>query len=316
MDEPIGEVPVYRDAYHCPDWPEFYDLWVEALFRGDISSEVPLIAGLLHGVIDEVSDREECAAKDGSIPINILDVGSGSGRVLVELVEHWWGEGGEGRYLDEEELHFRIIALEPSKAMMGRAYDRVRKCVEHARLVSQASISTSFVLGCATQLVGKDIEPSTIDLATFAVGSICHLSKPGEVDGFLNQLRQVLKKGTGRAAISHLRVLLTEADESTQEDEQEGISHIARLPSEDRPGEEYVRYPIKGVWDGSVRTDSFLLQVENAEGVVIRSQALEWKMKLTRLREWESAVEKNGLVTVERVTGDPWQWWWILKRAD
>jgi ubiquinone/menaquinone biosynthesis C-methylase UbiE len=91
-------------AYNNPDWAECYDLWVRILFGDGPVEDIPVFCSILQSIVNSSSNP--------SSSITIVDIGTGSGRVPVHLLDTIQKNGDKS---------FEVWGTEPSSAMLDRA---------------------------------------------------------------------------------------------------------------------------------------------------------------------------------------------------
>ncbi|KAJ5727667.1 hypothetical protein N7493_005487 [Penicillium malachiteum] len=122
-------------------------------------------------------------------PFVVLDVGTGTGRILHGLAS----QASQESY-DLSTVEF--IGLEPSQDMLDRA--ALNSQMDHVGRVAWEQ-------GTALDLVGvPSLEGGAkkVSMLMWAVGSISHLHEPEQPTQFLSQVAKVLLPGTGRVIIS------------------------------------------------------------------------------------------------------------------
>ncbi|KAJ9640950.1 hypothetical protein H2201_002184 [Coniosporium apollinis] len=250
------------------------------------------------------------------------------------------------------ELGFRLWGTEPSASMLARANALVTAyCRKPGDVPSHPNRSRAppFQLGwvqCSAvdfsrtmrQTFGfRDDDPAKpgfADLIIFAAGGLGHLVSSDDVRSFLNEVADALKPGHGRAVVSVLRELLPagEARESVAAveaianadvsdaatatkgaEKPDRVDQLFRVRSLDNPDQVFVKHPPTERWDGNVRTDSFVLEVEDLEGKVLRKHNLEWKSRRFDLDTWSEALRDAGLEVAEMIDGEI-QLWYVLRR--
>ncbi|KAF2458523.1 hypothetical protein BDY21DRAFT_340484 [Lineolata rhizophorae] len=333
-------------AYHNPHWPEAYDLWVEHLFGPGPYEDAAVFRNAFHGIIRaRGTRREEQETPATNEPIAVFDLGTGTGRVVQDLLAgiSRESEGGSGLSNAVGAPVFawplRFIGVEPSGPMLSRAERRTAPLVARVRQLAddaKTRLDVAWLRGEASDFAdraeSKAAELSIlhdgggiVDLVIFAAGGFGHLVDDAEVKAFLEQARKALKRN-GRVTVSILHEFLVEEDEL---DEAQTVGSILeanragagvgsgdaepiRLKSLDHPGIAYVRYPSKKSWDGEVQRDEFELGVVDQNGNELYHE-LEWKNRITSARQWSELVSAAELKILERIEGTI-QTWWVLER--
>jgi SAM-dependent methyltransferase len=295
----------HEQAYQSPAWPEFYDLMTERYFGTQPAADAQLFSRILENVLPSFFYTD---------PVTILDIGAGTGRVILDLLS-FIGQDGAVEKRDYLSLvrggmigrDYRFIALDNSQAMLDRAMRKIS-----ARTESRVEFEVDIVCDSTTHL-SKYILPGSIHLAIFAAGSICHLTGDGEVAQFLEELRKVLKQD-GRAVVSVLKEFMKIDGEPAKVASVVDKTETLRLPSRDREGEMYVKHPAQQAWKGSVRTDSWKLDIENKVGLVKETHEMSMDARMLGTEEFEILVRKSGFDIFESEEGDV-QDWWVLKKT-
>jgi SAM-dependent methyltransferase len=297
--------PPQEQAYQSAAWAEFYDLMVEHHFGSQPAPDAELFSSTLEKVLPSFLYRD---------PVTILDIGSGTGRVIQDLLSsisrHEAGRGKDyvssvrGGMIGRD---YRFTALDNAQIMLDRAVTKISTQKDGI-----VEFEVDPVCASATQL-SKHVPPSSVHLALFAAGSVCHLTADGEVAKFLQELKKVLKE-EGRAVISILKEFLISDEKQLEDGRIVDNSETLRLPSREEKGIIYVKYPTQNFWKGTIRTDSWQFDIENEDGAVLERHVMSMDVSMLSAREWEDLVRKSGLHVIERVEGDI-QVWWVLKKA-
>jgi SAM-dependent methyltransferase len=306
------------DAYSNADWAEFYDLMVEEYFGNQPSQDAALFFRILKSVQATIPEEEA---------VTILDIGAGTGRVIIQLLESIARAKNDGSQHGELYSSFHFIAEDNGQAMLDRARHIIEPLrdyeVQEMRLAlgDRHPVDFSFDTICdsATELgvrYPKILAPDGVHLALFAAGGLTHITEDGGISSFLARLRDVLNP-QGRAVISILKEFLKGdggvAGNITGDGVVEEKGVVLRLGSKERTGQIYAKYPTDCIWHGDFRTDILRLDVEDNEGKVIKSSKLKWDVKFIGVEEWEAFLNDTGFEIEEKVNGDI-QVWWVLKR--
>jgi SAM-dependent methyltransferase len=294
-------------AYHNSDWAECYDLWVRQLFGAGPAEDIPIFGELLKNSLSRYPP--------GSV-FRIVDIGTGSGRVPIDLQrcirqnqlhDHLHNE-------DEPPFSFSILGMEPAAAMLRRArrlwqeemdrypYDGPPKFVAHWEGCGAVDFAEK-----ARDVLGE------VDLVIFAAGGITHLTRDEDVFLFLKNVAQVLSS-SGRAIVSILHDTLPETAQRSVATASAAGARLQRIPSEDWPGEVYVKYETISTWKDDIKTERFHLAVEDEGQRILRGHDLEWDMKLFDKKKWKRFVRDAGL-RVERIIEGKIQFWYVLERV-
>ena len=294
-------------AYHNPDWAECYDLWVRYLFGDGPAEDIPVIEALL----------KELLAGTRQPNFKIIDIGTGSGRVPIYLQrcirEHSLHLPPAGSVF-QDPITFDIVGIEPASAMLDRAQRFWGEEVKKNDGSTLPRFSDRWIQ-CAASDFAQHILPSVgkVDLIIFAAGGITHVTTDSAITSFLQGVSQTLSE-TGKAIVSILHDTLPENLQDKVETVSSRAAKPTVIPSEDKPGEVYVKYPTSQTWSEHVRSEKFRLDVENEEGTVLRSHDLQWDMRMFDKEKWETMLVEAGL-KVDRVVDGGIQFWYILAKA-
>ena len=305
-------------AYHNSDWAECYDLWVRHLFGNSPAEDIPVFVNQLKSIAE---------TKSPGSPISIIDIGTGSGRVLIDLQTAMqeipgrkfdiWGTEPSGAML-ERAKRFWNAAIEEKKRKQGWMDDKIQ--------VHWCQCSATNFASQMGEQIGQGI-----DLIIFAAGGFSHIIEDSDIQTFLGQVSKVLSIN-GKVIISFLREYILDTDENafttlgTNDNEpdtqlQEILSKPQRIPSEDFEGRVHVKHPSNptwrpstGTWIGGILTETFRLDVENArDGTLIRSHELSWDAKILDGLIMLEYVHDKGMHLAQEIEGKV-QIWWILHR--
>ncbi|GKZ74119.1 hypothetical protein AnigIFM60653_003311 [Aspergillus niger] len=185
-DNPTGDQaahPRQSTCYNSKYLAEYYDLWIGTW------DDIQLYSRLL---------SEMVARSSSNNPVRVLDVGTGSGRVIHGLASAQQQKGTKSR----PEVHF--LGLDNEQHMLDRA-----RLLTNPAHVDQMTwvLGSAEELGSLPALQHSDGSGGLIDMIVFACGSICHLYEADQGTRFFEQIAKVLKPTTGRAYISVLKAL-------------------------------------------------------------------------------------------------------------
>jgi len=329
-------------AYHNPDWAEFYDLWILELFGPEPSEDKALFAESLKAILNTYLERD----KDGfnntrKHEIVIIDQGTGTGRCLIDLYDSvFHGSMHMDKRLSPAKagFRFRFFGMDTAVPMIERGKTKFEEHVSAQPKMNKLDhprpdLMTDWVEASASSFVAdvfarlgstqEERENGVVDLLLFSVGSICHITEQSEIGAFLHETVRCLKPG-GRAIVSILNEFLPTSYLNAHNDTEESkfgppadgsidYEKTMRIPSKDRPGEVYVKYPTTEVWESDVRTDRFRLEVQDERGSVLRAHDLDWKIKMLDVEAWKKSIAQVGLRVAGEVRGDI-QVWWVLEK--
>jgi SAM-dependent methyltransferase len=278
--------------------------------------DAALFTRILKTVLSSYSKHEPSSSTPKIV--SILDIGAGTGRVVLELLDAiaedslHLGPGGE------VELRFEFTALDDSQAMLNRA---LKKCIDWIRQrKDEKSKSVQFgvnILCASAAKFAHEIDEESVQFAIFAAGGLTHLTEDEGIFNFLMEIGRVLDPKNGRAVISILREFLKGGGGAAGETSGEGVvdkdEEDVRLASKEWEGQIFVKSPTTYTWNGDLRSDKMTLRVEDEDGKVLRKSDLQMDVRMIEVGRWEQLVSKAGFEIVEKVDGDI-QVWWILER--
>ncbi|KAJ5597020.1 hypothetical protein VI817_003747 [Penicillium citrinum] len=220
-------------------------------------------------------------------PFVVMDVGTGTGRVIHDLESNAIISGTE---VDNVE----IIGVDNAQHMLDKA---------HAITTGILKDCVSWVHGSALNLrnVMESRQHQKVDLLIFSIGSISHLSEPGQPEGFLEEVSKVLRPGTGRAYVSIYDGSLLNPEEKISFHQPPGVSEIH---SNTYPSIVYRESNHRGDLNGNVKYVKFGLEVVNVENQsVLERNEISMKMRQWRKDELVDLASKTDLVFVENFKG-------------
>ncbi|KAE8354979.1 S-adenosyl-L-methionine-dependent methyltransferase [Aspergillus coremiiformis] len=259
---------MYSSEYHC----DYYDCVV-----GDV---VPVSdAGVYRQAFQQmhILRAQKSQQPDPADRYLVLDIGTGSGRVLNDLA------ATEGHSLHTTDL----MGIDNSQYMLDRAEARA--------LAGRISWVLHSAFDLESLVAGREV-----DLLIFAIGSIGHFHAPAQSERFLEQVGCVLRPGSGRAYISIRDCCFME--NATLGGQEKGVMEVA---SKTFPGVLYRGELVDVRVEGRVRFDRCTFQAfrMDARG---REVTLEENDYWTTMRLWEKGelavmASGYGLVVVDTV---------------
>ena len=230
-------------------------------------------------------------AKDG--PYIVLDVGTGTGRVIRDLV------ASLSKHDDANVAATKFLGLDLSQHMLDQA----------ARLpMPSKSADVAWIQGSALDLravPAVDSVSGNIDLLIFAFSSICHFTEPGQPEQFLREVARVLRPGTGRAYISIHHSSMSGSDDQAYTDFDSPYKEVA---SSVYPGVVYRELKNDGAVNGNVASwDTDMQVVGKGDGG--HERALETFTIHFVLRSWghdefPTLASSAGLTVAETLKTD------------
>lgn len=288
-------------AYASSYWPECYDLWIDHLFGQAGHEDTTIFA-----------DTALCSPEASGGMFNVLDIGTGTGRIVKDLLSGVLG--------DRPDRRLSIMGIDNSGSMLGRAqmtFDRDFRNTGELPSGCEVAWIKAPAAEMVTRLPGL---AGNVDLAIFAAGGIAHLTADHEIEAFLDQLALALRPEQGRAIISVLHETMASPNAQAQqrtkqkEHEQDLGEPPILLPSREHDGLVFVKHATKETWCGDVRTDSFVLEVRDSDGNTLESTEVEWSLRLIDESRLLESLAKDGLAVEGRTKGSIQDW--FLLRSD
>ncbi|KAI9868662.1 MAG: hypothetical protein M1813_004512 [Trichoglossum hirsutum] len=307
-------------AYSSEEWPECYDLWIEALFGAEPLEDVPVFRSAL---------ERHIAGRNNDHLINVVDIGTGTGRIIKALCQQPNGTPENVTFWGLDNAH---SMLDRAKSTFG--------ALEAARYVSDCqSGSTRRPLPTWIEASAADFASSlpdlagNVDLIIFAAGGITHLTADGEIERFLGQVRQMLRPPgdcePAGAVISVLHEMIPEKNPNLAVEQEQSsrvlpdgdtVSAAHKIPSRDHPGITYIKSPTVSRWlSNNVRTDSFSIKVikdaeedHHQDQEVLKEKEMAWSMRVFDEKAWSDAVRNSGLQIKEVREGEIQRWYFLV----
>lgn len=196
-------------------------------------------------------------------PFVVLDVGTGTGRVLHGLESNAIKSGCEFVNTD-------LIGVDNAQHMLDKA-----ECTTTGILKN----CVSWVHGSALNLteVMDTRKYQKVDLLIFSIGSISHLSEPNQPETFLDQASKVLRPETGRAYVSIYDGSLLNPHKKIAFHQPQGVSEIKSVIF---PSISYRESNHRGELKGNVKFVMFELEVVNSDSQsVVETNHISMKMR-------------------------------------
>ncbi|KAK2802470.1 hypothetical protein FQN51_004533 [Onygenales sp. PD_10] len=274
---------------------EYYDLWAEKNSSIlDMKDGSRIYTSILKQALPARSP--EPSPED---PFVILDIGTGTGRVLVNISND---AERDGISLSNTEL----IGVDNAPAMLERAKRA------QSQTPSMASVGNIvWALGEAATVASLPALKNyagRVDLVIFAAGSISHLTGPDEPLHFFQQLALLLRPGSGRAYTPIVNTGITKrsiTEEPKGEKRLVDLAAVQILPSKMFPNVIYKKGGVdESKEEGAIKTRYHNFHVLRQEGSeaeenVIAEYRVEFVVRLWQepeLLEWfnEAGESKNS----------------------
>jgi SAM-dependent methyltransferase len=196
-------------------------------------------------------------------PFVILDVGTGTGRVLHGLESN--AINSECEFVNTE-----IVGVDNAQHMLDKA----------------EMITTGILKNCVSWVHGSALnlrevmdarKHQKVDLLIFSIGSISHLYESGQPEEFLNQASKVLRPRTGRAYVSIYDGSLLNPNKKIAFHQPQGVSE---LKSAVFASIVYRESDHRGELEGNVKFLKFELEVVDSDNQsVVETNHISMKMR-------------------------------------
>ncbi|GKZ39253.1 hypothetical protein AbraIFM66950_012176 [Aspergillus brasiliensis] len=192
----MGSTERESTCYNSDYLAEYYDIWTGK--RNDTAYNADSLLRMIP------------SAKGPSSPLLVLDVGTGTGRLIQAMARHAAATPGVSL------ANVEFIGLDIEPHMLARA-DAV-----NTTLASETGCAgITWLLGSALEMsslpIFQPLPPSmlrrTVDLLTIGFGSISHFYLPGQPEQFLREVARLLTPGAGQAQISVVNKLLVDPEQ-------------------------------------------------------------------------------------------------------
>ncbi|PWY77883.1 acetyl-CoA synthetase-like protein [Aspergillus eucalypticola CBS 122712] len=154
------------------------------------------------------------ASRQIASPLLVLDVGTGTGRLIQAMTRHAAATPGVSL------ANVEFIGLDIEPHMLARA-----DAINATLAVETGCARITWLLGSALEMSALPIfhqqhsmQKRTVDLLTIGFGSISHFYLPGQPERFLAEVARVLTPGTGQAQISVVNKLLVDPERGLDKD--------------------------------------------------------------------------------------------------
>ena len=226
--------------------------------------------------------KRHLSSHSQSNPFTLLDVGTGTGRVIHALIEKATADPS----IDISSTRF--IGMDKSQFMLNLANKRRKR---------PQGFNELWLLGTATAL--DQLEPLVhphpkIDVLIFAFSGINHLYMPREVDEFFSSVRKVLKPG-GLALVSVCTPLL----DVTETHIENPFGEVKEVRSKSIEGTLYRERGIDQRIEGDLFINSMTIEVwrTNTDGSeqVIESNDYNIPLRLLTHEQLQTSISSSGL---------------------
>lgn len=268
--------------YDSPYMAELYELrWSKP--------ELPDMDVYFKGFTDLLSQHRQTICR----PFTLLDVGTGTGRVVLGLLRR-----AAAASLDTSNAE--LIGMDNEQNMLDMAARLESK-------TSEISPSVTWTLGAAQTLdelpplqqAGKN---KTVDLILFPYGSVCLLKEDGELEQFFSQVAKVLTPGTGRAYVSFVDSFFTRPGDKLEAQDMTMPPPID-IQSIEFPGVWYRNQMISAKYEGNLFILGEKVQIlkrgDDGHEEEVRSHVDEHQLRVFTQAHVLGAIEVAGMRIVD-----------------
>lgn len=221
-------------------------------------------------------------------PLNVVDMGAGTGRVLRGLLEI-------AHIQDIEKLDVKFFGVDPGPAMLRRGKelvdsdDRICDMADIDRVSSDALNFT----------VDQPALHGATDLLYFGGGGFFnHMLSPTEIVGFLREVARALRTGSLNALATI--VIQSESMPSRMATIPNYDGEVSIMRSETMPNVTYEKSADTKTWAGPYHVDAFELKVKSTrDGSVLKEFKFRYDLALFDEEAWPGYVEKAGMKVVK-----------------
>ncbi|OJD20851.1 hypothetical protein ACJ73_07815 [Blastomyces percursus] len=284
----------YDSAYNA----EYYDIWAEENGKTlDLKDGAPAYPPVFK---EQLSTRSPKPSPE--TPFAILDIGTGTGRILIDLAND-----GESHGLDLSNVHF--IGVDTEQAMLHRAEK------------AQATLSSMARVGKIVWAVGDAATVASspalqdyaggIDLLFFAAGSISHLIGPDEPQRFFAQVAELLRPSSGRVYFPIMNPLISKrsiTQEPAAAKTSTRLQQGEEFQSKTFPNIIYKKFPPDDIKvEGCVKTHyhdfHVVRRLESGEEEVVQNDRVAFSLRVWEEPELLEWTKDAGLECVETFHG-------------
>ena len=299
-------LPYTTDCY-----AEFYDLWCDSFVVGRHAADEETYWSAIQSLISsrQPTHPSGISSERSGSPINIVEMGTGSGRCFKDLFERAHDAG------TPFPSNVRFYGIDPSVPMLKRAmawFDR--------RPALKAMAPIRWVEG-----VGEDFTDrvpglkGACDLVMWTGGGFSHLCSEEQQLAFLRQMRAALRVPREESSSATATGIILVYNQSIPSRRTTAASQVFEVPwegrSEDDPGVLYRKSRNEVTWEGPVRRDRWEIAIWKGEARVHTEKVNHTLMDLDEGR-WPSLVKQAGLKIEREEPLEELGIFYFLKRID
>ncbi|KAJ5751965.1 hypothetical protein N7520_008882 [Penicillium odoratum] len=220
-------------------------------------------------------------------PFVLMDVGTGTGRVLHDLERN-------AVEANADFSNTEVLGVDNAQLMLDKAKKiTTGPLKEHVSWINGSALDLEAIM--------RDRVHSKIDLLVFSIGSISHLSEDGQPETFLNQVSKVLRPVTGRAYVSIYDGSLLDKKKDIAFHQPEVVKEIQ---SKTFPHIVYRVSNHRGDLEGNFKYIKFDMEaVNNEDQTILEKNYISMKMRQWEEDELVSLSSKTGATFVESIRG-------------
>lgn len=274
QDEGSLRISPYSTDYYA----EFYDLW-NGSFWPSQWKDIVVCWDVIQSLIASRKDDQE------SDPINVVDIGCGSGRVLKDLLQ---------RSQDSATPlpNVKIYGVDRSETMLrrGEAYIQAHPNLQKVAPVKWVNASGEEFTTALPHLIGSS------DLVVWTGGGFSHLVTEESQLLLLRQMALALRSHSSTAV--GMIIVLDQSIPSRATDP--AASEVFEVPwegqSADNPNVTYHKSVNEVVWKGPVRHDRWTISVRNTKsGDELHTEQIDHTLMNLDEENWPRLVKRAGL---------------------
>ena len=259
--------------YSTDCYAEFYDLWCDSIVGRHAADEETYWEAIQTQISSHRGQED---------PINVIEIGTGSGRCLKDLIERAYES-------DIPLPHVRFYGVDPAKPMLkrGKAYFEARPELQKIAPLRWVDATGENFIDVLPHLQGK------ADLVMWTGGGFSHMLSESQQLAFLQQVAAALRTGSPTAT-----GLVLVYNQSIPSRITPGASEIFEIPWEGRSEDDrsitYSKSANEVLWKGPLRHDRWTVTILR-DGQKIHVEKIEHTLMNLDEEGWPQLVQKAGL---------------------